>query len=316
MKTPILILALLLATVAPAGEATSAPQANVGAAVSPGQSFDSAEAALDALVKALRDDKLETLQSVLGPGSAGLVNSGDRVADREQRQRFLNAYDDYHAIVDAGPDRKTVEVGPDHWPLPIPLVQAAGRWHFDARQGAEELVNRRIGRNELAAIETVLAYVEAQKEFFKLTEKAGAGRYARRIVSTQGTHDGLYWPAAPGEAQSPLENLAAAAREDGYPIETRRGRDTPFHGYLFHIMTAQGPSAVGGAKSYLDGEQMTGGFAMIAWPVSYDVSGIMSFIVNQDGVIYQKDLGPRTPRAAPTYVRFDPDISWARVDIK
>jgi hypothetical protein len=316
MKTHILILALLLATVAPAGDAMAAPQANVGASVTPGRSFDSAEAALDALVQALRQDKVETLEAVLGPGSAALISSGDRIADREQRQRFLNAYDDYHAVVDAGPDRKVVEVGPDHWPLPMPIVQVAGRWHFDARQGAEELVNRRIGRNEFAAIETVLAYVEAQKEFFALTGKTGSGSYARRIVSTPGTHDGLYWPAAPDEPQSPLANLAEAAREDGYPIDSRRGRNTPFHGYLFHVMTAQGPSATGGAKSYLDGDRMTGGFAMIAWPVSYGVSGIMTFVVNQDGVIYQKDLGPRTAKAAPTYVRFDPDISWARVDIK
>ena len=308
MKTAPFILALLLATGAPAMAAPPAP-AHAGAE-SAGQTFDSPEAALDALVRALRDDKPEEVQSVLGPGSGPLVNSGDRIADHEARERFVTAYDEHHAILEAAPDRRTVEVGNNNWPLPIPIVRVGDRWHFDSLIGAEELINRRIGRNEIAAIKTALDYVEAQNAFFTQN-----GQYARRIVSTPGKHDGLYWPAAAGEPPSPLADLAEQAAEAGYPLDPRRDRQLPYQGYLFRILTAQGPNAPGGARSYVSGGRMTEGYALIAWPVSYGVSGIMTFIVDKDGVVFQKDLGRQTAQTASRITRYDPDITWARIDL-
>jgi hypothetical protein len=295
---------------------SAAPPVARAQATAAAPTFATPEAALDALVKAARSDQADAVRAVLGPDSAKLVNSGDPYADAEARARFLKAYDEAHQMIAAGPDRMTVEVGAVRWPLPIPLVRVAGRWHFDAKAGAQELVNRRIGRNEVAAISTALGYVAAQQEFFALTGKdGGKARYARRFLATQGTHDGLYWPVKPGETESPLAWLAAMAEAEGYPLEPRRNRQLPYHGYLFRILTAQGPNTPDGARSYLRGDDMVDGFALVAWPVSYGASGIMTFMVNQDGVIYQKNLGTGTPAAVSRIDRFDPDISWTRVDL-
>jgi len=304
-----LILALLLTTTGLAAAAPPSERAKAASAVA-AQSFETTEAAVDALVAAMRQERPDLLQAVLGPGSASLVNSGDRVADQQARRRFLEAYDARHALIEAAPDRMTLEVGDNHWPLPIPLVRSAGRWQFDSEAGAQELINRRIGRNEVAAISTALSYVDAQKRFFEQT-----GHYARRLVSTPGTHDGLYWPTAAGEPESPLSDLAERAEEEGYPIAPRRTQQLPYHGYLFRILTRQGPNSESGARDYLRGEQMTEGFGLIAWPVTFGVSGIMTFIVNQDGVIFQKNLGKATPTAAARITLFDPDLSWTRLDL-
>lgn len=280
-----------------------------------GQTFATADAAVDALVQAMRQDRPDKLQAVLGPGSAPLVNSGDSYGDKEARRRFLATYDESHALVESGPDRMIIEVGNQHWPLPIPLVRAAGRWRFDSKQGAQELINRRIGRNEVAAISTALAYVEAQKAFFALTAASGQGHYASRFVSSPGAHDGLYWASGDGEPESPFAALAARVEQEGYPLEPRLNRQLPYQGYLFRILTAQGPAASGGARSYVRGDGMTDGFALIAWPVSYGVSGVMTFVVNQDGVIFQKNLSQATATAASRISSFDPDLSWTRVDL-
>jgi hypothetical protein len=200
--------------------------------------------------------------------------------------------------------------------MPIPVVKQGALWHFDTAAGAQEIINRRIGRDELAAIRVALFYVDAQKDYFERMKQAGGtGEYAQRLISTPNKHDGLYWPAAAGELESPLAPLIGQAIEEGYPGEIDAGKPIPYQGYYFPIIKGQGENAPGGAKAYIVGGKMTGGFALVAWPASYGVSGIMTFLVDQDGVVFQKDLGERTAALANAMSRFDPDISWARVNV-
>jgi hypothetical protein len=177
------------------------------------------------------------------------------------------------------------------------------------------LINRQIGRNEIAAIRTALAYVDAQNEYFAFTGQNGMGEYAQRFVASPGKYDGLYWPSGNGGPDSPLEPLVAQAREEGYPVDIKAQGPRPYQGYYFRILTGQGPNSPEGARDYISDGRMTNGFALIAWPASYGVSGIMSFIVNQDGIVFQKDLGPRTATAAAATKLYDPDLSWAKVDV-
>jgi Protein of unknown function (DUF2950) len=274
------------------------------------RTFETAETAVTALIDAVRADNPKSVQNVLGRGSEKLVTSGDRYSDAAERRRFLAAYDESHKLVVADHSQTVLEVGKDDWPFPIPLVQTDGRWHFDAEVGAQELVDRRIGRNEIAAIRTSLAYVDAQKAFFALN-----AHYAERLISAPGKHDGLYWPAAEGEPESPLAPLIAQAQEEGYPGRRFKGKPVPYHGYFFRVLTGQGDSAAEGAVNYLSGGRMNKGFALIAWPASFGASGIMTFVVNQDGIVFQKDLGPDTGVAAAAIKLFDPDLSWARVNV-
>ena len=243
--------------------------------------------------------------------------SGDQVADAAQEKRFADEYAEKHSLERQGQARVVIHVGADDWPLPIPIVEADGRWHFDTHAGDEEIIDRRIGRNELAAIRTLLACVDAQHDFFDLTkQQTGTGYYADRILSRPGKQDGLYRDASAGQPDSPLEPLIEAAQEAGYPGELVNGRPYPYLGYYFRILHSQGPEAPGGTKNYAGrspGAHMTDGFAIIAWPASYGSSGIMSFEVNQDGTVFQKDLGPETARIAPRIMQFNPDLSWARI---
>ena len=214
----------------------------------------------------------------------------------------------------AGEDRFVLDVGKDDWPLPIPVVRQAGVWHFDTAAGAQEIIDRRIGRNEIDAIRVSLFYADAQKDYFdRIKQTSGAGEYAQHLVSTPNKHDGLYWPAAVGELESPLAPLIKQAIDEGYPSEIVSG--IPYQGYYFRILKGQGENAPGGAKDYLVKGKMTGGFALLAWPATYGISGIMTFLIDQDGVVFQKDLGEHTAASAGTITRFDPDISWARVDV-
>jgi hypothetical protein len=284
-------------------------------AATPAQSYATPEEALSALVGALRADKLDELQAVLGATSIKLISSGDRSSDAAERRKFLDAYDEQHEFATAAPDHKVLQVGKDRWPLPIPLSLANGRWHFDSQVGAQELVDRRIGRNEIAAIRTALVYVDAQKAFFAFTGERGEAEYAQHFLSSPGKYDGLYWIPGEGEPDSPLEPLIAQAREEGYPIDHGAAGPRPYHGYLFGILTAQGPDNPDGARSYMKNGRMTEGFALIAWPVSYGASGIMSFIVNHDGIVFQRDLGPQTAAIASRVTAFDPDIGWAKVEV-
>jgi hypothetical protein len=296
------------------GMAPSAAPAAPQTAASIGQTFATAEEAVTALIDAARSDTPQRLRTILGPASDKLLNSGDRVADAERLRKFVAAYDERHEIA-AAPDRMILKVGNDDWPLPIPLVQADGRWSFDTKAGEQELIDRWIGRNEIAAIRTCLAYVDAQKAFFALTGQNGEAQYAQRLLSSPGKYDGLYWPAAEGVPESPLEPLIAQAREEGYPVDSRAQGPRPYHGYHFRILTRQGPNSPEGARSYVSKGRMTNGFALIAWPAAYGVSGIMSFVVNQDGVVFQKDLGPQTAAIAAAAAIFDPDLSWAKVEL-
>lgn len=280
------------------------------------RSFASAEEAVNAFVAALRDDREADLRAILGPEADRVINSGDRYADRELHQRFVALYDEKHGIEQKSAGRAELDVGPDDWPLPIPVVESNGRWTFDTKAGEQTIVDRRIGRNELSAIRTLLAAVDAQHDYFDRTkQETGSGVYATRLVSTPGRHDGLYWPVAAGETESPLGPLIDAAEEAGYPGELVGGKPIPYEGYYFRILKAQGLNGDGGAKSYIQSGRMVGGFALVAWPAVFGSSGIMTFIVGPDGDVYQKDLGSETARVAVEMATFDPDLTWSRVDV-
>jgi hypothetical protein len=287
-------------------------------AATPGQrDFATPADAATSLVDAARAGDQKALLAVLGPTARNLVVSGDPVQDRNALTRFITAYDAKHTLEARGPDRVDLVVGQENWPLPIPIVQSAGRWRFDSAAGADELVDRRIGKNELLTIKTLLASTAAQQDYFeRLKAGTGAGAYAQRMLSTPGRTDGLYWEVEPGQPPSPLGPLVDEARNEGYPgAVAADGKPIPYHGYFFRILKAQGPDGPGGAKNYVRNGQLTGGFALLAWPAEYARSGVVTFIVGPDGVVYQKDLGPSTARSAAAIKRFDPDLTWARIDI-
>ncbi len=283
----------------------------------PQQVFSSADDAVAALLKAEQAGDVKALRGIFGPGSDKLVSSGDKVADAAARQRFLDSYAAGHTLTPQDDGSFVLTIGPNAWPMPIPLVKADNGWHFDAVSGAQEIVDRRIGRNELLTIRTLLASVEAEKDYFDRVQRGtGTGVYTDRFFSTPGNQDGLYWEAEEGEAPSPLAPLIDQARDEGYPgAASPAGKPEPYHGYLFKVLKAQGPNAPGGARTYVSDGKMTGGFAFLAWPAVYEGGGVMTFIVDQDGIVFQKDLGAATARIAPGITRFDPDISWARVDV-
>jgi hypothetical protein len=273
-------------------------------------SFATPEQAVDALVAATRADSTAQLLNVLGPGSRKLISSGDAVADTQARRKFVSAYATANEITKESDDRAILVVGNDGWTFPFPMVKHGETWEFDASAGAEEILDRRIGANELSAIQVSRAYVDAQRDYAaRDPEHSGLLIYAQKFKSSPGHHDGLYWPAAAGEQESPLGPLVASARAAGYRGKPPKGR-IPYHGYYYRILTGQGPAAKGGAYSYIVKGHMIAGFAMVAFPAQYGVSGVMTFIVNNDGVVYQKDLGPDTAKRAETMKLFDPDSSW------
>ena len=305
-----------LARIVVLAAAIGLPGANLASAAAPQTTFHSPDDAVAALVAALQKNDVAATAAILGPGSEKLVRSGDPVKDREEARRFLDSYAAHHALVADGSDRDVLHVGADDWALPIPLVRRDGLWRFDSRAGAQEIVDRRIGRNEIAAIRFCLAYVDAQKAYFELFRQAsGTGAYAEKLVSTPGNYDGLYWPSAEGIPESPLAPLVASAVEEGYSGQIEAGKRVPYQGYYYRVLTAQGGDAAGGAKSYLHGGRMTDGFGLIAWPATYGASGVMSFVVDQDGIVFQKDLGPETAARASAVKAFDPGLDWARVDV-
>lgn len=305
---PCSFLAAILWLTAAHAAPTSAPE--------PQRTFPSAEEAANAFVAALRDHQEADLRAILGPEADRVIDSGDRYADQELQNRFLALYDTKHTIDQKNSGRAELDVGPNDWPLPIPLVEADGRWAFDTKAGAQTIVDRRIGRNELSAIRTLLACVDAQHDYFDRTkQEAGSGVYATRLLSTPGRRDGLYWPVAEGGSESPLGPLIDAAQDAGYPGELVGGKPIPYEGYYFRILKAQGPNGNGGAKGYVRSGRMTEGFALVAWPASFASSGIMTFIVGPDGDVYQKDLGPETARIAVRMTTFDPDVTWSRVEM-
>jgi hypothetical protein len=267
-----------------------------------------------ALIAGLRAADRAALVKVLGAEGRALVSSGDDVADRNVFRAFVTEYDRAHRL-EGGGGRVVLYVGPDDFPFPIPLVPDGPYWRWDVAAGRDEILHRRIGRNELSAIQVCLAYVDAQRDYYA-EDRNGDGvlEYAQRLDSAPGRMDGLYWPTRPGEPPSPLGTLVARARAEGYAPAGRTGPATPYHGYRYRILRRQGPAARGGAYDYLVGGHLIGGFGLIAAPAEYGVSGVMTFMVNHDGVVFQKDLGPRTARIARDVTSFDPDPTWQPVD--
>jgi hypothetical protein len=273
--------------------------------------FPTPQAAAEALLGAVAREDAATAMAVLGPDGREIVFSGDPAADRPTRKAFLEAAQQKTVFLSVSKNVVVLEVGPDEWPLPIPIVKGPKGWSFDTAAGKEELLSRRIGRNELRTIALCRGFVKVQQEYARTSDAGKAGPYAQKLLSTDGTHDGLYWPAKAGEPQSPLGPLADEAARDGYqPPASAGGGQRPFHGYLFKVLTAQGASAPGGARSYVVDGKMTGGFALVAWPVDYRVSGVMTFLVNQNGIVFQKDLGPKTSELAPSIENYDPGAGW------
>ena len=274
------------------------------------QRFNTPDAAVEALVAAARSGDRRTVVSILGPGSQELVASGDPVEDDNVKKEFLTAYDAQHRIVSESGKPSVLVVGQNDWPFPIPLVQRDGQWSFDTAAGREEILARRIGLNELATMKAMLAYWDAQNEYADMNkDKNGMATYAQRIVSTPGKKDGLYWPTSGSEPDSPLGEAVAAATQRGYRV----GAGEPYHGYYYKVLTSQGPNAPGGAVDYVVRGNMIGGFGLVAYPAEYGTSGIMTFIINNDGDIYERDLGSGTGRIASRMTTFNPDHTWRKV---
>jgi hypothetical protein len=277
------------------------------------RAFASPEDAVKALVEAVKAGNLDALRAIFGPEGRELVASSDPATARLNRQVFTVAVSEQWHLEDATPGRKTLVIGNEDWPFPVPLVKGTDGWRFDTAAGKEEILARRIGRNELNAIATARAYVTAQRRYAQEGHDGKpAGVHATKFQSDPGKQNGLYWPAARGEKRSPLGDLVAEAAEDGRASGERKP-PTPFHGYYFKIVTGQGSSGAGGAKNYIVKGEMSGGFALVAWPAKYDETGIMTFIVNQDGIVRERDLGAQTDAVARKMTLYNPDKSWRPV---
>jgi hypothetical protein len=276
--------------------------------------FSSPQAATQSLVEALRKDDQARLKRDLGPGANDILASGDKVADRADVERFLSLYETGHRFQTSPDGVTTLLVGEDDWPFPVPIVKSEGKYVFDTETGKDEVLNRRIGRNELAAQQVCLAVADAQRDYVRLNPTGSdLPEYARKVVSDPGTRNGLYWPTADGEPESPLGPLAASATAQGYggPNGQKEG-PRPYHGYHYRLLTSQGEHAEGGAMEYDVNGHLIGGFGVVAYPAQYGNSGIMTFITNHDGVVYQRDLGPDTKEIAGRMTAFDPGPGWAK----
>lgn len=272
------------------------------------QSFTNPDDATSALATAVKSGMKQDILKVLGADGEDIVSSGDDVADADVRSKFVSAYDAKHSVKVDG-KKATLIIGADDFPFPVPLVQTKAGWEFDTAAGRQEILYRRIGRNELDTIQTCLAFVDAEDDYADKDRGDGVGVYAQHIVSSPGKKDGLYWPSDNND--SPLGQLAADASAEGY----KAGNEPqPYHGYYYRILTRQGASAPGGAMSYVVDGKMIGGFALVAYPADYGNSGVMTFIVNHTGNVYQKDLGEDTAARVKAMTSFDPDKTWTKVD--
>jgi hypothetical protein len=276
--------------------------------------FETADEAARQLVQALRTEDLAKAEEIFGEGGQDLLYSGDEVADRNGRKEFVRLYDEKHRLEQVNDRTMTLCIGEIDWPMPTPIVRSGDIWVFDTAAGLEEMLNRRIGRNELSTIQVCLAYCDAQREYgMKDRDGDGILEYAQRTRSSPGNQDGLYWAAAEGEPQSPLGDLAAQAVKEGYGPNPQAEGPRPYHGYYYRILKSQGTNAPGGAHDYMVRDDMVGGFALVAYPAEYGNSGVMSFVVNYEGKVCQKDLGDDTEKAAEAMTKFDPDPSWKAV---
>jgi hypothetical protein len=274
------------------------------------QAFKTPEAAVQALVKAAQAKDTKALLKLFGPLGAPLIESGDPVADKNARDSFLARYKAGNSLDKTDPAKVTLEIGQDKFPFPIPLASSDGQWYWDSAAGAEELVNRRVGENELATIQSCLAFVDAQREYYvRNVQKDPLQHFANKLISTEGKKDGLYWPTTPDQSPSPLGEEFAAARAEGY-LQGGTSHGGPYHGYVYRLLKRQGSNANGGAYDYVVNGELLGGFALIAFPAEYGSSGVMTFMVNHDGVVYSRDLGPDTAKAAMAINEFNPDSMW------
>jgi Protein of unknown function (DUF2950) len=291
----LLMVVLLIARAVPAAELAAQ------------KSFARARDAVAALVAANRTNDTAALEQILGPEGSSLISSGDQAQDKRDRAQFVALYEKHHRLTRTAPDTLTLLIGSNEWALPIPLVKQEGQWRFDTAAGTKELLYRRIGANELAAIQVARALYRAQLEYAASARDGNEkGLYAQRFRSTPDKHDGLYWPVTGDESASPAGPLVAEAEASG----RERGKHQPFHGYYFRILKAQGPHARSGARDYVIDGKMSGGFAILAYPAEYGVSGVMSFLVSRRGTVFESDLGAATSETAPALTAFDPDDSW------
>src|SRR5271168_723476 len=278
------------------------------------QVFPTAEAAAAALVAATKADDMKALSSILGPDSGDILSSGDPVADNNARDSFVSRYNEMHRMAYDEKGRVILYIGAGNWPLPIPLVKQDAGWVFDTAAGKDELLYRRIGHNELFTIDVLNNLADAQTEYASdARDGESAGQFAQKILSDPGKQNGLYWEAPDGQPESPIGPLVAKASEEGYK-RGENGSPIPFHGYYYKILTRQGKNAPDGAMNYIVRGKMTKGFAFVAWPADYRSSGVMTFMINQDGVIVQKDLGAETTKLASEITEYNPDKTWQELD--
>jgi Protein of unknown function (DUF2950) len=280
------------------------------AAQQPGQkTFSSPLDASSALVTAAQNNDEKAMLEILGPDGKQIVSSGDKTEDAESRANFVQKYQEMHRLVKEPDGSVVLYIGAANWPTPIPLANKANSWYFDTQTGRKEILYRRIGRNEISTIGVCQELVAAEKEYYSTQHN----EYAQRFFSDEGQHNGLYWKAADGETQSPIGPLVASAVAEGY-AKSPDGTPTPYRGYYYHILTRQGKNGPGGAKSYVVNGKMTEGFAFVAYPAEYRSSGVMTFIVDQDGVVYQKDLGKNTDVLAKGMKEYNPNSTWQKAE--
>lgn len=292
----------------------SSPNAAVAAQIQQ-QTFASPEQAEKTLIAAVRAGSTADLIKIFGAEGKKLVFSGDPLADKTGRQKFTAAYAKMNELKTVDGDKAVILIGEDRWPFPIPIVKQGDAWHFDTEAGAQEIIDRRVGRNELNTIQVCRAYVDAQREYAS-RDRVGSGllEYAQKFVSSAGKHDGLYWEVNPGEEESPMGPLVARARAEGYSPKDAKGKHkhTPYHGYYYKILTRQGKDAPEGPHDYIVNGHMIGGFALTAFPAKYGDSGIMTFVINHDGIVYEKNLGPQSAATARHMTEFNPDATWKK----
>jgi len=269
--------------------------------------FRSPASAAAALVDAARKDDLKEMATILGPGGEDVVSSGDPVADNNNREDFTRWYDQMHRLAYNDDGQVILYVGADNWPFPIPIKKQADGWVFDTAEGKDELLYRRVGRNELYTIDVLQELADAQQDYSNVQQQ-----FAQKILSDSGQKNGLYWPTSGDEPESPIGPLIADASAEGYKRDPS-GKPAPFHGYYYKVLKSQGADAPGGAQDYIVDGKMTRGFAFLAYPAEYRDSGVMTFMIDKDGVLVEKDLGPDTEKIAPGITSFNPDSTWSEL---
>jgi len=307
-------LTVLAIALGPIGGVAQDKKAPAPAKAAAQRTFATPDDAARALVDAVRANDRKAVLDVVGAKARHWLMTADEIADREESRLFIVAYDRKNAVVKSGNDRAMLTVGDESWEFPAPIVRKAGKWSFDADAGREEILNRRVGRNELDTIQTLLAIVDAQREYAAAdADGNGLRDYAARFASSAGKKDGLYWQTGAGEPPSPLGPLVAQAVREGYGEKVKAGRIEPYQGYLYQMLTSQGSNATGGAYDYMLDGKLFGGFAVLAYPAAYGNTGVKTFVVNHEGVVYEKDLGRATSEQAAKIKRFDPDKTWTKV---